>query len=306
MAKCVVLGGTGFMGSHLSEALLNSNHDVRVFGSMKTKNYGIGDVREKAEMVMGDFITGKGLKSALKGMDYVFHFISATKNMSSVHEPTFDINANVLASLRLFDIAVEEGVRKIIFASSGGTVYGEPESLPVSETAPTNPLSPYGISKLMIERYLEYYRRMHGLDYLILRYSNPYGERQDPLKRQGIISVFLDRVKRGEKPIIYGDGSTVKDYIYIKDAIEATLLPLDKSRHRIYNVGSGIGTSINELIEMLSEVTGETIEPLYGDVESVGVNRLVLDVSRIRDEFGWKPRVELRNGIKKTWEWICR
>jgi len=289
----LVLGGTGFIGSHLVEALIAEGHPVRIFS--KSEKEFSGDV----ETVKGDFLNEKELENSLQDIDYLFHFISLTKPGSSTDQAV-DVNA----SLTLLDLALKSGIKKVIFSSSGGTVYGEPAEIPLKESAPTNPISPYGVSKLAIEKKLEDYQKQHDLDYLILRYSNPYGEGQDHSKGQGIISVFLDMIKRGEQPTIYGDGSTIKDYIYIKDAIDATLLPLKKSSHRIYNIGSGTGTSINELAEILAEVTGKEINPAHEDKKETDVSRNVLDVSRLREEFGWEPKVGLKEGIEKTWEWI--
>ena len=292
MKKCLVLGGTGFIGSHLVEALLAQGHEVRVFSKSEK------EFSRDVETMKGDFLNEKELEKSLQDIDYLFHFISITRQGSPA-DPALDINA----SLRLFDLAVKNGIKKVIFSSSGGTVYGEPVEIPLKETAPTNPISQYGASKLAIEGHLEDYLREHDLEHLILRYSNPYGEGQNPNK-QGIIPIFLTKIMKGEQPVIYGDGSAIRDYIYIKDAIEATLLPLHKSKHRIYNVGSATGTSINEAVKIISEVTGQEITSPHLERRSTDVSRNVLDVSRLREEFGWEPKVSLREGIEKTWEWI--
>ncbi|MCK4388051.1 MAG: NAD-dependent epimerase/dehydratase family protein, partial [Dehalococcoidia bacterium] len=153
--------------------------------------------------------------------------------------------------------------------------------------------------------YLNYFNRAHGLDYLILRYSNPYGERQNPYGQQGVIPVFLNRIKMGERPVIYGDGSMERDYIYVADAVEATIAALEKkTAHKIFNVGSGAGTSINHLVKVMSGVVGKEIEPMYVEDSVVRVKRVVLDVSRIRDEVGWKPNTSLQQGIERTWRWL--
>ena len=166
-------------------------------------------------------------------------------------------------------------------------------------------MDPYGIFKLAIEKYLNYFDRAYGLDYLILRYSNPYGERQSPYGQQGVIPVFLNKIKMGERPVIYGDGSMERDYIYVGDAIEATIAALEKkTAHKIFNVGSGAGTSINQLIEIMSGVADKKIESVYAKDTAIRVQKVVLDVSRICDEVDWKPSTSLQQGIERTWRWL--
>ena len=305
MTTCLVLGGNGFLGSHLAEGLVEKGYDVRVFDSFQTGMTNLETVKGKIEIIKGDFLNHADVLQALKGMDYVFHYISTTVPPTAVKDPIYDVQTNVIGTVRLLQLAVASKAKRVIFPSSGGTVYGEPASLPVHETHALNPMDPYGISKLAIEKYLNYFNRAHGLDYLILRYSNPYGERQNPHGQQGVIPVFLNRIKMGEHPVIYGDGSVERDYVYVGDAAEATIAALEKkTAHKIFNVGSGAGASLNQLIEIMSGVAGKKIEPVYTEDTTIRVQKIVLDVSRIRDEIGWKPGTSLQEGIERTWRWL--
>lgn len=305
MTTCLILGGNGFLGSHLVERLVEKGYDVTVFDSSQTGMANLETIKGKIEIIEGDFLNHADVLQALKGVDYVFHYVSTTVPATASKDPIYDVQTNVIGTVRLLQLAVDSKVKKVIFPSSGGTVYGEPTSLPVHETHPLNPMDPYGISKLAIEKYLNYFNRAYGLDYLILRYSNPYGERQSPHGRQGVIPVFLNRIKMGERPVIYGDGSIERDYLYVGDVAEATIAALEKeTAHRIFNVGSGAGTSLNQLIELMSGVIGKKIEPVYAKDTAIRVQKIVLDVSRIRDEVGWKPSTSLQQGIERTWRWI--
>jgi UDP-glucose 4-epimerase len=205
----------------------------------------------------------------------------------------------------MLEIAVESGVKKIIFPSSGGTIYGEAKKIPITESSPLNPQNPYAISKLVIEKYLDYYYTDYGLDYVIIRYSNPYGERQNPHGSQGVIPIFLNKIKNFERPVIYGDGKSLRDYIYIKDAIDATLLLMDNNnKEKIFNVGSGTGTSLNDLISILYDVTGYSISPRYIPNDRRYLQRTVLNIAKVRESVGWSPKVSLYEGIRRTWDYL--
>ena len=305
MTRCLILGGNGFLGSHLAEGLVEREYDVRVFDSFQTGMANLETVRGRVEVMEGDFFCEADLLQALRGMDCVFHYISTTVPATAVKDPVYDVQASIAGTVRLLQLAVDSDVARVIFPSSGGTIYGEPASLPVHESHALNPIDPYGISRLAIEKYLHYFHRAYGLDHLILRYSNPYGERQSPHGQQGVIPVFLNKIKMGERPVIYGDGSMERDYIYVGDAVEATIAALEKrTPHRVFNVGSGAGTSLNHLVELMTVVTSRKIEPVYVEDTAVRVQKILLDTSRIRDETGWKPHTALREGMEKTWRWI--
>ena len=305
MLTCLVLGGGGFIGSHLAEGLVRQGHAVKVFDTFQAGVNNLETIKDRIEVVKGDFLNDTHLAEALKRVDYVFHYISTTVPATAMKDPIYDVQTNVIGTIRLLQLAVDNKVKKVIFPSSGGTVYGEPERLPVPETETVKPTDPYGISKLAIERYLHYFYAVHGLDFMIFRYSNPYGERQSPFGKQGVIPIFLNKIKNGEQPVIYGDGRTVRDYIYIRDAIAATMALLEiETDEKVFNIGSGVGTSLNDLVSIMSTVTGKEVLPDYVPGHKERVQKIVLDISRIRRETGWQPKTNVEDGIRHTWDWL--
>jgi UDP-glucose 4-epimerase len=305
MKSCLVFGGNGFLGSHLAEKLIKYGYNVKIFDNFQNGMDNLKNVINEIEIINGNFFNDSDVIKAVKDVDYVFHYISTTIPSTAKKDPVFDIESNIAGSVKLLQCLVNSNVKKIVFPSSGGTIYGEPISLPVHETDTKNPVDPYGISKLTIEKYLYYFNFAYGLDYMIFRYSNPYGQRQNPHGKQGVIPIFLNKVKHGEQPIIYGDGCMIRDYIYIDDAIDATMAVLEsKTQEKVFNVGSGQGTSINTLIDIMSDITGKNIIPKYIDNNEYYIEKVILDISNIKSEVGWQPGISLEAGIKKTWEWI--
>ena len=305
MTKCVIFGGSGFIGSHLAEELLANGYDVSIFDRFKNGMDNLEQIRKKVKLIKGDFLNDNDISSALQDVDYLFHYVSTTTPAAAIKNPLFDINTNLSGSVNLFQKAIEYDIKKIFFPSSGGTIYGDTFGRPVTEDAPLNPSNPYAISKLAIEKYLEFFYQTYGIDYCILRYSNPYGERQNPYGNQGVIPIFLNKIKNGEKPVIYGDGSSIRDYIYIDDAVKATLSVMkSNSKFKIFNIGSGTGTSLNELITCMASVTKTSISPVYHASTGIYLSKIVLDISRLTRETGWLPLTSLPEGISKTWDWI--
>jgi len=302
---CLVFGGNGFLGSHLTEGLVSEGHEVRVFDNFSLGMNNLVEVLNEVEILEGDFLDTKAVSNALIGVDYVFHYISTTIPATAASNPVFDIETNVIGSVKMFQLAAQHGVKRIIFPSSGGTIYGETLGESSRETDLPDPLNPYAISKLTLERHLRYLEYSQGVDYTILRYSNPYGERQNPYGKQGVIPIFLNEVKHSRKPVIYGDGSMVRDYIYIGDAVEATISIFKKDTHeKIFNVGSGKGTSLNELVNIIAEGLKREVVPEYIAYDGIYIPRNVLNIERINGETGWEPKTKISDGIKKTWEWI--
>jgi UDP-glucose 4-epimerase len=308
MARCLVVGGNGFIGSHLSERLLREGYEVAVLDRFKSGVNNLWEISGQIEIFRGSYLDQELLRTAMEGMDYVFHYASSTTPATSIADPVYEIESNLLGSVRLLQIARDEGVKKVIFPSSGGTIYGEPKSLPVREEDCALPSNPYAISKWAVERYLHHFHELYGLDYLILRYSNPYGERQNPYGKQGVIPIFLNRIKHNQRPVIYGDGSMVRDYIYINDIIEATSILFESAiKDKVFNVGSGIGISLNEIIKTMYSILGEEIRPIYEINSSrTYVTGIVLDIAKIETKTGWKPSTSIEEGIRKTWIWIKR
>ncbi len=298
----LVIGGNGFIGSHLVGGLLEAGDPVRVYDRSPNK---FGLAFEGAEYVEGELGNHGLIRGAVEGVEVVFHLVSTTLPKTSNDDPIYDVRSNLVDTLQLLEACVEAGVRKVIFASSGGTVYGLPRAIPITEDHPTEPITSYGVVKLAVEKYLGLYFRLHGLDYAVLRISNPYGPYQNPAGQQGAVAVFLHRAHAGEPITIWGDGSVVRDYLYVSDLAEALVLAGGiESRQSVFNVGSGRGTSLNELIALIADVTGErpAVDYVPGRVLDVPAN--VLDVTRARGDLGWSPRTGLAEGIAHTWAWI--
>ncbi|MDY0390579.1 MAG: NAD-dependent epimerase/dehydratase family protein [Desulfobulbus oligotrophicus] len=305
-STCLVIGGRGFIGLHLIDALLQQDYHVRCFDrphavplENKLRN------NPNFEMFEGDFTNEKDIVDAFKGCDFCFHLVSTTLPQSSNADPVYDVESNVVATIKLFNHAVRTGLKKIIFPSSGGTVYGVPLNIPIHEDHPTNPLCSYGISKLTIEKYLELYRHLHGLEYSVLRISNPYGERQRVHSSQGVIAVFLGKILRGEVVEIWGDGSVTRDYIYIADVIEAMLATLAYSGdQRIFNIGSGQGHSLNEILDTIETVTGSPVHRRYLPGRPFDVPSNVLNIERARQYLDWSPGMSFEQGLSRFVKWL--
>ena len=305
MSKCLVLGGNGFIGSHLAEGLVKAGYDVTIFDNFKCGTKNLDTIIDKIEIIKGDFLNEDDVNNALKDIDFLFHYISTTTPATATKNPIYDIESNIIGSVKLFQNAVMNNVKKIIFSSSGGTIYGGTTGIQMKEIDSLNPTNPYAISKLTIEKYLHYFNHVHGIDYTILRYSNPYGERQNPYGAQGVIPIFLNIIKQDEQPVIYGDGSMVRDYIYIKDAIDATIAVLEKkTNEKVFNIGSGCGTSLNDLIEIMSNISNKKIVPKYVEDHGIYIPKIVLNISKIKQETSWNPNTNIQEGIEITKLWI--
>jgi UDP-glucose 4-epimerase len=306
--RLLVLGGDGFIGSHLVDALVRSGHSVRSFDRPGiARRPGEEGSSQDLERIEGEFTAEGDIARAVKGCDIVFHLVSTTLPSTSNLDPAFDVESNVIGSLRLLDHALSSGAKRVIFVSSGGTVYGIPTLVPIPEDHPTNPICSYGITKLTIEKYLNLYRHLHGLDSVVLRIANPYGERQRTQASQGAIAVFLGKVLGGEPIDIWGDGSAVRDYIHISDVVRALLMAIDYTgSHRTFNIGSGCGASVNEVIAAIEAATGITPVRRYFDARPFDVPRSVLSIERARNSLDWQPTVPLADGIASTANWLRR
>lgn len=305
-ARCLVIGGLGFIGSHLIDTLLQNGHRVRCFDRPHVQPLAHMHAAHPAfELCEGDFASEADVARAVEGCSVCFHLVSTTLPKSSNNDPVFDVETNVLGTLRLLNHAVRQGVRKVVFVSSGGTVYGTPIETPIPETHPTQPVCSYGIGKLTIEKYLHLFHHLHGLDYTVLRLANPYGERQRTHASQGAVAVFLGKVLRGETIEIWGDGSVVRDYVYIGDVVDALL----KAMHlggsdQVFNIGSGRGHSLNELLAAIETVTGRRAERRYLRPRAFDVPVSVLNITKARHALGWAPVVPFEKGLARFATWL--
>ncbi|MBU2861283.1 MULTISPECIES: NAD-dependent epimerase/dehydratase family protein [Acidithiobacillus] len=303
--KCLVLGGGGFIGSAVCDRLLRDGHRVRVLARPKLASYRVFGPEEPMEWMRGDFLNVHDLREAVQGMDAVFHLVSTTVPKSANDDPIRDVQSNLVGALQLLQLLREQPVGKIIFVSSGGTVYGPPRYLPIDEDHPTNPLTAYGITKLAIEKHLQMFTHIHGVPSIILRVSNPYGPRQRIETAQGAVGVFLHRALAGAPIEIWGDGETTRDYIYIGDVAEvlARAVTYD-GREQVFNVGTGQGTSLNALVEWIERVIDRPVQRVYRPARAFDVPVSVLDNTRIREAFDWSPQVGLPEGLTRTLAWI--
>jgi UDP-glucose 4-epimerase len=303
--RCVILGGGGFIGSHVVDALVAKGHFVRIFERQNLDTRNIEQVLGRIEFIKGDFLNEDDLCRAVAGMEVIVHLISSTLPKSSNDNVIYDVETNVIGTLKMLNIAKREGVRKIVFASSGGTIYGHQQGQPIMETYPTNPICSYGIAKLTIEKYLHLNYFLHGMDYTVLRIANPYGCRQDPTSGQGALVIFLWHVLNRRTIEIWGDGSVARDYFYVSDLVSALLAAIElETPSKIYNIGSGVSHSLNELLSIIKFVTGQSPIVQYSQARKLDVSNNFLDISRARKELNWQPVISLEEGIQRTWAWI--
>jgi UDP-glucose 4-epimerase len=304
---CLVLGADGFLGSYVTEYLLEKGYSVRAFDIYPNgKASNLNHIINKIDVFQGNFLKRKDINEALKDVSFVFHYISTTIPSTSIRKPIYDIQSNVVGTARLLDLCLKHNVRKIVFSSSGGTIYGETDKISVSEKDITHPITPYGINKLTIEKYLHYYSYHYGLDYLICRYSNPYGPRQGQNSRQGIIPIFLSQIKRNKPLNVFGFGDIIRDYLYIDDCMETTMKLFEKNdiRFNLYNVGSGVGLSINDLIKEINLITNKNFQIEYHPARVSDLRRIVLNVERAEKEVGKIVNTNITDGISKVWKYI--
>lgn len=307
--KYLVLGGHGFIGSHLISHLLAAGQSVRCFDLPSTKPLGVFELEHpKLELVGGDFNNECDLDEALQGCNVCYHLVSTTLPKSSNSNPVFDIRTNLVGTVQLLQLCIKNGVRKIVFVSSGGTVYGTPKYTPITEDHPVNPICSYGITKLAIEKYLEMFRLLHGLDYTVLRLANPYGEFQRTHASQGAVAVFLGKALRGEPIEIWGDGSVIRDYIHISDVTRALYLAAKTpdNAHRVFNIGSGVGKDLNTLLMVIEEVMGRSLSVLYDEARGFDVPVSVLDIGLADKFLGWRPQIGFSDGVNQFHEWLTK
>jgi len=298
--KVILLGGAGFIGSSLINLLSKGDYKLTIYerpqaNSKKEYFEGLG-----IKWVEGSMSSSEEIARAISGFDVVIHLVSSTLPHTSNLNPIMDAQTNLVGTLHLLDAMVSSSVPRLIYLSSGGTVYGNPNDLPISENHPTNPIVSYGIIKLAIEKYALMYQKLFGLRVIILRAANPYGPLQKADSSQGVIRVFLDRALNGKEIEIWGDGSNTRDYLYIDDLADAISKSITYSGdHSIFNIGSGIGASLNDLIKIINSLLGKSIQPTYKVKRQIDVANNILDIRLAHKELHWSPTTNLQEGIKK-------
>jgi UDP-glucose 4-epimerase len=298
----LVTGGCGFIGSHIVDAYIDLGHKVWTIDNLST-----GDIRNlnsKAEFIEKN-IEDSDIEDIFKDVkfDVINHHAAQINVRVSVDDPLFDAKVNILGSLNLLFLGMKYRVKRFIFASSGGTVYGEPNELPITEEFPINPSSPYGISKATTEKYLTLYAKLHDFDYVILRYSNVYGPRQISKSEAGVISIFIECILKHSKCTVFGDGNQTRDYVYVGDVVAANIAALG-CRSNIFNIGTGIETNVNTLIDILSKITDNEVIHEHEDPRPGDVLRNALNNTRAEGVINWHPGISLEQGIKRTFEYF--
>lgn len=297
--KVLVTGGAGFIGSHLVDRLIQEGNEVIVIDDLSTGKR--KQVNKKARLYKMDIRSKRVERVFRKERPVVMVHLAAQMNVRhSTEDPGFDADVNILGTLNLLEHAVRQGVRKISFASSGGAVYGEQEVFPAAESHRTDPLSPYGISKLAGEKYLAYYANAMGLRSAILRFANVYGPRQEPEGEAGVIAIFAKRMLEGGQPIINGTGKQTRDFVYVDDVVEALMVTLAEDIQGTFNVGTGRETTVNECYGIIKELTKSTCKDLFGAAKKGEQLRSVVDVRKLNEGFDWTPQVSLSDGLKMT------
>lgn len=303
--RVLVLGGTGFIGSHIVDALLTSGHHVRVLGRSFQDRW--NRYFSLVEYIQADFGNSIAVTRALEGIDLVIHLVSSTIPSSSNLDPVTDIQVNLINSIKLFNSMREVGVKRIIYYSSGGTVYGNPINIPMTENHPTHPISSYGITKLAIEHHLFMNQQLYGLQPVIFRLSNPYGPKQGHLGSQGVIGTFIKQIINGENIKIWGDGSIMRDYIYISDVVLACMRTIDLNiTTGTFNIGSGLGYSLIDIIKEIESCAATKAEVIFDKKRDFDVKKVVLDNTLAKNSLNWFPKYSLRQGIRLHYEWLSK
>ena len=297
----LVLGGNGFIGSHIVDALCATHHAVRIFDrSADPWRRQLDGVR----YYTGDFTNSPMLAEAMQGVEVVVHLISTTVPSTSNLDPIADIQSNLVSTVQLLQLMEGAGVRRLVYLSSGGTVYGTPRRIPITEDEPLNPICSYGVVKVAIEKYLTMFEYLYGLKPLILRPSNPYGRRQGHMGVQGVVATFMHKVIAGEKITIWGDGSIRRDYVDVSDLARLCCMAIETGATGVFNVGYGTGKTINEVIEAIERVTGRKAHTEYLPARRFDVPEVVLDISKAKNAFDWQPEIDFDEGLSRYFTWL--
>lgn len=301
--KILITGGAGFIASHIVDACLEAGHEVHIVDDFSTgKEENINPDAQFFEMDIAD----EGIRHLMADQRYecIIHHAAQLDVRKSVADPAFDAQVNVVGSLNLLQSGLENGLKKFIFASSGGTVYGEQEYFPADEKHVIRPISPYGVAKASVEHYLHYYKEVQGLDYVSLRYANIYGPRQNPHGEAGVVAIFANKMLLDEQPTINGDGLQTRDYVFVGDVVKANMLALEHQGSGCFNIGTGVETNVVELFDRVNEFFGGKFERNFGEAKAGEQKRSVLAYDLIKETMGWEPELNFHDGMQVTLEWF--
>lgn len=301
--KILVTGGAGFIGSHVTDALLAEGHEVHVLDDFST-----GRAENVADGVRVHAFDVRSGEAALllerERYQVLVHHAAQMDVRRSVADPRYDADVNVLGFLNLMQAGMKNGLEKVIFASTGGAIYGEPDYVPQDEKHEARPLSPYGITKLTTEKYLYFYKEQYGIQYVVLRYANIYGPRQNPHGEAGVVAIFTQRMLAGEQPLINGDGGQTRDYTFVGDVVRANVAAMKYPESGIFNIGTGVETSVVQLFRTIRDLSGSSAPEQHAEAKPGEQRRSVLGYDLATAELGWKPEVSLEDGLKTTVEWF--
>jgi UDP-glucose 4-epimerase len=298
-----VTGGAGFIGSNVADRFLELDHEVAVFDDLSS---GFQEfVNPRVKFYRGDLADAGAVDRCVADFrpELVDHHAAQIDVRKSVSDPLWDARVNILGSIGLLQACTRHGVRKVVYASTGGALYGEGRHLPATEDHPVNPESPYGTSKHTVEHYLYLWKLLHGLDYTVLRYPNVYGPRQNPHGEAGVNAIFIGLMLEGKRPRIFGDGTAVRDYLFVTDVVDANVRALTQGSGEMFNLGTGVGTSVNDIVRELQDILDFREGAIHDAPRPGEVQRIYLDASRARRVLGWAPRVGFREGLRRTVEW---
>lgn len=301
--KVLVTGGAGFIGSQIVDAYLDAGHEIAILDSLVT---GLKvNLNPRAHFYNVDLRDQSAVEEAISEFkpELINHHAAHLSVSESVEKPQFTAEVNTVGFINIMEAGRKNGLDRIVVASTGGALYGDTDNLPTNEMEPTRPVSPYGVTKLAMEEYLHYYKVQYGIDWVALRYSNVYGPRQNPKGETGVVAVFLERIKNGQGPVIFGDGLQTRDYVFVEDVVRANVAAINKG-FGPYNIGTGVETNVIDIFNLLQKLMGSQFPEVHKEGRLGEQQRSVLDASRAKSDLGWQPEVKFADGLERTVSWF--